>query len=92
MTDLNINLDKQIECLVGLLNTPSPTGYYVEAAAYVQQDFNTIDVPLTQNAKGALIGMVKGANSDAPRGITAHLDTLGTMVKEIKSKCLLKMG
>ena len=94
MTELNINLDKQIDFLVGLLNTPSPTGYYVEAAAYVQQAFNALELPdfaLKQNAKGALIGLIKGTSSAAPRAITAHLDTLGTMVKEIKSNGRLKL-
>ncbi len=34
MTDLNINLDETVTFLTGLLNTPSPTGYAVEAIEY----------------------------------------------------------
>lgn len=94
MTDLTINLDPQLEFLVGLLNTPSPTGYYVEAADYVEKAFNALKLPdftLTRNPKGALIGLWKGEKSDAPRAMTAHLDTLGVMVKEIKSNGRLKL-
>ncbi|MBI1259801.1 MAG: hypothetical protein GC204_20225 [Chloroflexi bacterium] len=32
MSELNINLDATVEFLVGLLKTPSPTGYHVEAS------------------------------------------------------------
>jgi hypothetical protein len=44
--------------LVGLLNTPSPTGYAVEAIEYVQKAFKTLKIPgLTSSTttKGALL-------------------------------------
>ncbi|RMG79906.1 MAG: aminopeptidase, partial [Chloroflexi bacterium] len=34
---LKFDIDAQVEFLVGLLNTPSPTGYHVEAIGYVQE-------------------------------------------------------
>jgi len=34
--------------------------------------------------KGALLGHWKGKAKTEPRGVTAHLDTLGLMVREIK--------
>ncbi len=42
-------------------------------------------------AKGALLAHWPGQASDAPRGVTAHVDTLGLMVKEIKSSGRLRM-
>ncbi len=93
MAKLNIDLDATVDFLVGLLNTPSPTGYYVEAIAYVEKAFQELKIPgltLSRTKKGALLAHWKGDAHDAPRGITAHVDTLGLMVKEIKGSGRLK--
>lgn len=93
MADLRVNLDATLDFLVGLLNTPSPTGYTVEAIAYVEEAFAALGIPgmtLAQTPKGALTIFVPGEASDAPRGLTAHTDTLGLMVKEIKGSGRLR--
>ncbi|MEZ4670288.1 MAG: M42 family metallopeptidase [Anaerolineae bacterium] len=93
MPNLNINLDDTISFLTGLLNTPSPTGYTIEAIEYVEKAFKALKIKgltLERTKKGALLAHWKGAASDAPRGITAHIDTLGLMVKEIKGSGRLK--
>ena len=79
--------------LAGLLNTPSPTGYYEEAIAYTRKAFEALNIPnlrLSVTTKGALLATWKGLSSDSPRGLTAHIDTLGLMVKEIKPSGRLK--
>jgi putative aminopeptidase FrvX len=93
MTDLRINVETMTEFLVGLLNTPSPTGYHVEAIAYVQNAFADLGIPdlvLETTPKGALLIKWQGDYGDKPRGLTAHVDTLGLMVKEIKGDGRLK--
>ncbi len=93
MSDIKINLDETIPFLTGLLNTPSPTGYAVEAIDYVEAAFKKLKIAgltLSRTKKGALLIQVKGSASNAPRGITAHVDTLGLMVKEIKGSGRLK--
>jgi putative aminopeptidase FrvX len=95
MTEMNINLDATVDFLVGLLNTPSPTGYHVEAVAYCHRAFEALNIPnltLRETTKGALLLTLPGAASDARRGVTAHLDTLGLMVKEIKENGRLKLS
>ncbi|MBC7810620.1 MAG: M42 family metallopeptidase [Burkholderiales bacterium] len=94
---MSLNIDSQSTAttafLVGLLNTPSPTGYHVEAIAYTQAAFADLSVPgleLSLTKKGALVATWAGKSSDTPRGVTAHLDTLGLMVKEIKDNGRLK--
>lgn len=87
MTDVKINVEASVDFLVGLLNTPSPTGYHVEAIAYVQKAFEALEMPnlaLTTTHKGALLATLKGESSEKAIGITAHVDTLGFMVKQIK--------
>lgn len=94
MSSLNVSPDNMINFLVGLLNTPSPTGYHTEAIAYVANAFQALsisDLSIEQNPKGALVLTWPGTRSDAPRGLTAHVDTLGLMVKEIKGNGRLKL-
>jgi putative aminopeptidase FrvX len=93
LADLNINLDAEVEFLVGLLNTPSPTGYHVEAIDYVRQAFEKLAIPnlsISTTTKGALLAVWKGQSESARRGVTAHVDTLGLMVREVKPSGRLK--
>lgn len=81
-----------LEFLAGLLNTPSPTGYAHAAIDYVETQLKAYpELTLTRTRKGALLVIIPGERSDAPRGLTAHVDTLGAMVKEIKSNGRLKL-
>lgn len=93
MSDLPL-IDEEylMKTLVELLNTPSPTGFAEQAIDVVERtmkDFSFLSIERTR--KGALIAIWDGINSDTPRGLTAHVDTLGAMVKEIKSNGRLKM-
>jgi len=78
--------------LVKLLNTPSPTGFTFRAIEAVEQmlaEFPELECSRTR--KGALVANWPGRASNAPRALTAHVDTLGAMVKEIKSNGRLKL-
>jgi putative aminopeptidase FrvX len=78
--------------LSGLLNTPSPTGLAEPAIAYVEQALMAFpELALHRTRKGALVAAWQGENFDAPRAMTAHADTLGAMVKQIKSNGRLLM-
>ena len=71
--------------LTGLLNTPSPTGRTEQAIYYVEQAFAAIPgVSVKRTRKGGLLVTFSGEHKEAPRALTAHTDTLGAMVKEIK--------
>lgn len=93
LSALNINLPATVDFLVKLLNIPSPTGYHVEAIEYVRMAFEALAVPgltITTTTKGALLATWKGQSDTARRGVTAHVDTLGLMVREVKSSGRLK--
>jgi putative aminopeptidase FrvX len=93
MSDLPpIDAEYLLRILVDLLNTPSPTGFAANAIEFVEgtmKDFSFLSI--SQTRKGALIATWDGAENDSPRGLTAHTDTLGAMVKEIKPTGRLKM-
>lgn len=88
-----IDLDYLNQFLVSLLNTPSPTGYTDQAMAVTEQAFSAFaQLSLRRTRKGGLVVHWPGRRSDAPRGLTAHVDTLGAMVKEIKANGRLKLS
>jgi len=93
MTKLpSIDTDYLLEFLVKLLNTPSPTGYTDEAISLTTEEMSKFPA-LTVNTtrKGALVATWPGGSNDTPRALTAHVDTLGAMVKEIKANGRLKL-
>lgn len=92
MPAYTINTDDMLSFLTGLLQTPSPTGYHEQAIAYCQDAFASLPIEFTATRKGALVGTWQGASDDAPRGLTAHIDTLGAVVAEVKSTGRLKLS
>jgi len=88
-----IDSDYLVEFLVKLLNLPSPTGFAEEAVAFVEKEFSAFpQLKLTRTRKGALVATWNGKRSDSPRALTAHVDTLGAMVKEIKPNGRLQLS
>ncbi len=94
MIDLpKIDNDYMLKFLADLLNTPSPTGYAHRAVDFTEKVLSEFPaLSLTRTRKGALVAEWPGQRSDAPRALTAHADTLGAMIKEIKSNGRLKMS
>ncbi len=83
----NVNIDVRfmVNFLVELLNTPSPTGYTSQALHLVRETLANLKLDTRFNTKGGLIATWQGKSSAHPRALTAHVDTLGAMVKEIDS-------
>ena len=87
-----IDSEYLISFLSGLLNTPSPTGLTEPGIAFTEQALVAFpELTLMRTRKGALVATWVGEKSDAPRALTAHADTLGAMVKQIKSNGRLLM-
>ncbi len=81
-----------VDFLTGLLNTPSPTGYTDRAIYYTESALAAFpQLACTRTRKGALVATWPGQQANAPRALTAHIDTLGAMVKEIKPNGRLKL-
>ncbi len=92
MTLPEIDTSYLLDTLTGLLNTPSPTGFAQAGIDYVEdalKDFPELAIGHTH--KGALLAKWEGQQAESPRALTAHVDTLGAMVKEIKSNGRLKL-
>jgi len=85
--------------LVDLLNIPSPTGFAEPAIAFVEKELSKYkQLQLSRTRKGALVAKWdpstrSGRKSDLPPvALTAHVDTLGAVVKEIKPNGRLKLS
>jgi putative aminopeptidase FrvX len=88
------SIDNQylIHFLTGLLNTPSPTGFADAGVTYTEQAIAAFPgLECRRTRKGALVVTLPGTRQDARRALTAHVDTLGAMVKEIKPNGRLKL-
>lgn len=93
MTLPNIDLTNQLDFLTRLLNIPSPTGFTAAAIDLLEKELAAFKfLKLSRTRKGALLARWEGKKNDAPRALTAHVDTLGAMVKEIKSNGRLKLN
>lgn len=81
------------DVLTQLIETPSPVGDTIrgiDLCARILCDLEDIKVEHTR--KGMLIGTWAGHSDTAPRGVTAHVDTLGLLVKAIRSNGRLRLA
>jgi len=87
-----ISTDYLIQTLVDLLKTPSPTGDADYAVSFVQGELESMGIKTRRTIKGALVAEMEGLRYDKPRGLSAHVDTLGAIVREIKPNGRLKLA
>ncbi|MBF0818951.1 M42 family metallopeptidase [Streptococcus acidominimus] len=80
-----------LDYLVTLTNTPSPTGYTRAIMDYIQSEIAGLGYRAVKTAKGGVMVSLAGADESKHRVVTAHLDTLGAMVRAIKPDGRLKM-
>jgi putative aminopeptidase FrvX len=66
------------------------TSNAIELVSKTLEEFPFLSTSLTR--KGALVATWEGKSNDSPRALTAHVDTLGAMVKEIKTNGRLKLS
>lgn len=77
--------------LTDLLAIPSPSGLAGPALDFVQGALNDLGLQPRRLAKGALTAEWEGESEDAPRALTAHVDTLGAMVKRVRHNGRLQL-
>lgn len=88
-----INHEYLVDFLVKLLNIPSPTGFAESAIAFVEKELSQFSqLQLTRTRKGALVAKWEVQSDLPPVALTAHVDTLGAVVKEIKPNGRLKLS
>lgn len=87
--------EETVSFLVELLSINSPTGYTQKATDFLKETVEKIGYVTERTPKGNLIVHVKGKDETQTRGLSAHVDTLGLMVRSINSDgtlALTKLG
>jgi putative aminopeptidase FrvX len=82
-------IDYIIQTIETLVNIPSPSGFTKEVMAFVKSEAEGYGFTCDQSHKGGLIITVNGKTEDTI-GLSAHVDTLGAMVRSIDSEGTLK--
>lgn len=75
--------------LKSLIEIHSPTGYHHDVMKYIENTLKSMDVSYITTNKGAVLVTLPGKSSEG-RLFSAHVDTLGAMVKSLKSKGTLE--
>ncbi len=88
---MKIDLNYTLDVLEKLLNTPSPTGYTKKAIKLIMRELDKMNIPYKLINKGGLVATFQGENNEQQRTVSGHVDTLGAMVREIKSNGTLRL-
>ena len=89
---MSFDLDMKyiVEKLVKIATTPSPVGYTEAVINFIKDEFEQLGLETKVLNKGGLIATLRGTDDTAHRTLSGHVDTLGAMVKEIKSSGRLR--
>ena len=83
--------NRMTDILKEIVNIPSPTGYSREIRTYLTNYLDKLKVEYSVTNKGAVIAKIAGEKEEAIM-FSAHVDTLGAMVKEVKGNGRLKLS
>jgi len=82
---------EMLQLITELVSIPSPSGYTGEIIEHIRVYLTDLGISCFVTHKGGLVASVPGKNREKHRFVTAHVDTLGAMVKEIKSSGRLRL-
>ena len=85
-------MQQTIDYLKKLTSIPSPTGFTREVADYLVDEITRLGYTTIRTNKGGVNVIVKGKDNNKHRVVTAHVDTLGAMVRGVKADGRLKMA
>lgn len=75
-----------------VLSIPSPTGYTKEILEYLKKEIGSMNVDYKVGNKGMLIATIEGEDNNKATTLSAHIDTLGAIVKEVKGNGRLSVS
>ena len=85
-------MQQTIDYLKKLTSIASPTGFTREVSDYLVEEVERLGYTAIRTNKGGVNVVVKGKNDNKHRVVTAHVDTLGAMVRGVKADGRLKMS
>ncbi|WP_332820818.1 osmoprotectant NAGGN system M42 family peptidase [Pseudomonas sp.] len=86
------DLDYLQKVLLEMLAIPSPTGFTDTIVRYVAERLEEIGIPFEMTRRGTIRGTLKGRRYSPDRAVSAHLDTIGAIVRELKDSGRLALA
>ena len=80
------------QVLLEMLAIPSPTGFTDTLVRYVAERLDELNIPYELTRRGTVRATLKGRLNSPDRAISAHLDTIGASVREIKDNGRLSLA
>lgn len=84
-------MNQTVEYIKELTAIASPTGFTREIADYLVKTLEGFGYQPVRTAKGGVNVTIKGQNDEQHRYVTAHVDTLGAIVRTVKPDGRLKL-
>lgn len=72
------------QVLLEMLAIPSPTGFTDTIVRYVAERLEELGIPFELTRRGTIRATLKGRQTSPDRAVSAHLDTIGAIVRELK--------
>ncbi|MFD0589055.1 M42 family metallopeptidase [Paenibacillus sp. GCM10027627] len=85
-----LNREYMVSQLKELLGIPSPSGYCMDIMKHLNKEVEALGFTMEQTPKGTGIITIPGERADKVIGISAHVDTLGAMVRSIKPNGMIR--
>ena len=86
-----IDVERIVEDTVALCRIPSPTGFTHNAMDWIGGQLDELGLSYFQSPKGSIVARLGGPESGPGRMLSAHVDTLGAVVREIKTNGRLRL-
>ena len=84
-------MNQTVEYIKELTAIASPTGFTREISDYLVKTLEGFGYQPVRTAKGGVNVTIKGQNDEEHRYVTAHVDTLGAIVRAVKPDGRLKL-
>ncbi|MBB2497145.1 osmoprotectant NAGGN system M42 family peptidase [Aquipseudomonas ullengensis] len=78
--------------LLEMLAIPSPTGFTDTIVRYVAERLEELGIPFELTRRGTIRATLQGRQNSPDRAVSAHLDTIGASVREIKDNGRLALA
>ncbi|UTH12783.1 M42 family metallopeptidase [Macrococcus equipercicus] len=85
------DVEATVNRIKALVHIPGPSGFAHEAVRYCRELLRSYGYTVTETNKGGIRVTVTGTDDERHRFMTAHVDTLGAMVKAILPDGRLRM-
>lgn len=88
---MKLNIKYTLKITKEILQIPSPAGYTEKAMNRIAEELDVLGYEYRYSKKGCLIVKIEGYDKTYTRLLSAHIDTLGAIVKKVKSNGRLEL-